>query len=172
MGYQSRLKSLKVFYLLNDLANSKSARLHGRSKPAKLRGQRICRGWGLSENLETLTVCSQFSKSSFSACTVKFYMQRYRSGYNENDSKSFDGWSRPWVRIPPAAPNIPPTLDAMRRKAHGIGLPGLFEPRNFIGQTKDIKVDFLATGGIRTPNIGNSKRALPQMRANSKRALP
>ena len=31
-------------------------------------------------------------------------MQRYRSGYNENDSKSFDGWSRPWVRIPPAAP--------------------------------------------------------------------
>lgn len=31
-------------------------------------------------------------------------MEEYRSGHNESDSKSFDGVSRPWVRIPPPPP--------------------------------------------------------------------
>lgn len=33
------------------------------------------------------------------------YMEAYRSGYNENDSKSFDRLETgPWVRIPPLPP--------------------------------------------------------------------
>ena len=30
--------------------------------------------------------------------------EEYRSGYNENDSKSFDLERGPWVRIPPPPP--------------------------------------------------------------------
>ena len=37
---------------------------------------------------------------------TQFNMQRYRSGHNENDSKSFGRpETGPWVRIPPAAPH-------------------------------------------------------------------
>ena len=35
----------------------------------------------------------------------KLNMETYRSGHNENDSKSFDRWwAGPWVRIPPSPP--------------------------------------------------------------------
>ena len=55
-------------------------------------------------------------------------------------------------------PNFPPTLDATSRKARGIGLCGVFEGQNFICQSTNVKTGFLATGGIRTRDMGSLKK--------------
>lgn len=104
MGNRRRLKSLNVFYLHNSPNNSKSARSIPLAKPANPHGAGLPEQEAAGKFSETLTICSQFSKSSFSACAVKRYRQRYRSGYNGPDSKSGVPAMVPWVRIPPAAP--------------------------------------------------------------------
>ena len=85
-------------------AGSKSARSTPLAKPANPHGAGLPEQEAAGKFSETLTICSQFSKSSFSACAVKRYRQRYRSGYNGPDSKSGVPAMVPWVRIPPAAP--------------------------------------------------------------------
>ena len=69
-------------------AGSKSARSTPLAKPANPHGAGLPEQEAAGKFSETLTICSQFSKSSFSACAVKRYRQRYRSGYNGPDSKS------------------------------------------------------------------------------------
>lgn len=46
-------------------------------------------------------------------------MEEYRSGHNESDSKSFDGVSRPWVRIPPPPPLHSDKLSAFAGRMRG-----------------------------------------------------
>ena len=49
-------------------------------------------------------------------------METYRSGHNENDSKSFDRWwAGPWVRIPPAPPKEKETPNGVSF-SFGIGI--------------------------------------------------
>ena len=99
--------------------------------------------------------------SDFSEATLGVGFENTKAGVlelvDEVDSKSIasDGVR---VRVPPPAPNIPPTLDATSRKARGIGLCGVFEGQNFIGQTTNVKTGFLATGGIRTRDMGSLKK--------------
>ena len=49
-------------------------------------------------------------------------METYRSGHNENDSKSFD-WPKagPWVRIPPS-PNNKPAFEKSKMLAYFFAL--------------------------------------------------
>ena len=43
-------------------------------------------------------------------CTIIWQLtEMYRSGHNGTDSKSVDGVTRPWVRIPPSPPTKTPT---------------------------------------------------------------
>ena len=53
---------------------------------------------------------------------IHLNLETYRSGRNENDSKSFCLEIGTWVRIPPSPPSIMVSLDRMRVKAHPIGL--------------------------------------------------
>ena len=65
-------------------------------------------------NTEFFALCRAFSKIpvlQFSCIVfqrvffLKFHMEMYRRGHNENDSKSFcRWWAGTWVRIPPSPP--------------------------------------------------------------------
>ena len=85
------------------------------------------------------------------ACMIE--METYRSGRNENDSKSFCLEIGTWVRIPPSPPSMKVSLDRMRVKAHPIGLFRDFFNLNFKKKTKDRKMAFLGTDRIRTDTL-------------------
>ena len=71
-----------------------------------LTGFRTCLNDAFSNNILTATVPSfkadlRYTNRKFA---MKIYLEMYRSGRNENDSKSFCPEMGTWVRIPPSPP--------------------------------------------------------------------